>query len=66
MPKITVPDDYAIIQAAVNGASGAMKINVKSGTYTEAVNVNKPDLVIGATGTVTRNRGFSLTRTTTP
>lgn len=61
LPKITVPDDYATIQAAVDAAVGAMKINVKSGTYTEAVNVNKPGLVIGATGTVTLNGNFSLT-----
>lgn len=61
LPKITVPDDYATIQAAVDAATGAMKINVKSGTYTEAVNVNKPNLVIGATGTVTLNGGFYLT-----
>lgn len=61
LPKITVPDDYSTIQAAVDAAVGAMKINVKSGTYTEAVNVNKPGLVIGATGTVTLNGNFSLT-----
>ncbi|NUM77829.1 right-handed parallel beta-helix repeat-containing protein [candidate division KSB1 bacterium] len=61
LPKITVPDDYATIQAAVDAASGAMKINVKSGTYTEAVVVTKPGLVIGATGTVTLNGGFYLT-----
>ena len=60
LPKITVPDDYATIQAAVDAATGATKINVKSGTYTETVNVNKPGLVIGATGTVTLNGGFNL------
>lgn len=57
LPKITVPDDYATIQAA----TGATKINVKSGTYTEAVVVTKPGLVIGATGNVTLNGGFYLT-----
>lgn len=61
LPKITVPDDYATIQAAVDAASGATKINVKSGTYTEAVVVTKSGLVIGATGTVTLNGGFYLT-----
>lgn len=61
LPKITVPDDYATIQAAVDAAVGATKINVKSGTYTEAVTINKPGLVLGATGTVTLNGGFSLT-----
>jgi len=61
LPKITVPDDYATIQAAVDAASGAMKINVKSGTYTEAVVVTKPGLVIGATGTVMLKGGFYLT-----
>jgi len=61
LPKITVPDDYATIQAAVDAATGATKINVKSGTYTEAVVVTKPGLVIGATGAVTLNGGFYLT-----
>jgi len=44
---ITVPDDYATIQEAINHASGGDAIYVRSGTYYENVVVNKTVLLIG-------------------
>lgn len=46
--KITVPDDYATIQEAVDAASPGTKIIVKSGTYTEEVSVFTNNLTITA------------------
>jgi parallel beta-helix repeat protein len=43
---IYVPDDYAIIQEAVNAASSGNTIIVREGTYIENVNVNKDHLTI--------------------
>lgn len=43
---IYVPDNYPTIQAAVNAASPGDTIIVKSGTYTENVDVNKSYLTI--------------------
>ncbi len=59
--KITVPDDYATIQAAVDAAGPDTKIKVKSGVYTEVVEVvDKDELEITAEGAVTVDGGFSL------
>jgi len=44
---ITVPDDYATIQAAINNASAGDTIHVKNGTYTENVVVNKSLNLVG-------------------
>ena len=43
---IYVPDDYPIIQAAVDAASPGDTIIVRDGTYTENVDVNKGHLTI--------------------
>mgnify|MGYP001577568378 CR=1 FL=1 len=59
-PKITVPDDYATIQEAVDAAAAGTKINVKSGSYTEDVVVDKANLEITASGKVTLNGSFTL------
>jgi parallel beta-helix repeat protein len=58
--KITVPDDYATIQDAVDAATEGAKINVKSGSYTEDVVVSTPNLEITASGKVTLNGSFTL------
>lgn len=46
--KITVPDDYPTIQAAVDAAAPGTKILVKDGTYNEAVTVVTDNLTITA------------------
>ena len=51
--KITVPDDYATIQDAVNNASPGDKIKVKDGTYSEVVVVDVEDVRVTAEGDVT-------------
>lgn len=43
---IYVPDDYPTIQAAVNNAAAGDTIIVRTGTYNEAVTVNKDNLTI--------------------
>lgn len=43
---ITVPDDYATIQAAVDAAAAGDLILVEPGTYNEAVNVTTDNLTI--------------------
>ncbi len=50
--KITVPDDYSTIQAAVNNASPGDKIKVKAGTYFENVFIATDDLELTAEGLV--------------
>jgi len=51
--KITVPDDYPAIQQAVDAAMPGDKITVKTGTYTEFVYVDVPNVSLSAVGTVT-------------
>jgi len=58
---ITVPDDYATIQEAVDNAAEGDKIKVKSGEYTEEVIVGTADLEIKAWSKVTLNGSFSIT-----
>ncbi len=48
--KITVPDDYATIQEAVNAAAPGTKVKVKSGVYNEYVTVTTADLRITGEG----------------
>ncbi len=61
--KITVPDDFATIQAAVNAAAPGTKIKIKEGFYDEQVTVMTADLRITAEGAVTVNRGFVISNT---
>lgn len=56
--KITVPDDYPTIQAAVDAATPGMKIKVKAGVYDEYVFVDVAGVRITAEGTVTVILGF--------
>ena len=44
---ITVPDDYATIQGAINAASDGDTINVRAGTYYENVIINKKVSLVG-------------------
>jgi nitrous oxidase accessory protein NosD len=44
---IYVPDDYSLIQDAVNAATEGDTIVVRSGTYFENVVVNKPLSLVG-------------------
>jgi parallel beta-helix repeat protein len=44
---ITVPDDYATIQGAVNAANDGDTINVRAGTYYENVIINKKVSLVG-------------------
>lgn len=44
---ITVPDDYATIQGAINAASDGDTINVRAGTYYENVIINKKISLVG-------------------
>ncbi len=44
---ITVPDDYATIQGAINAASDGDTINVRAGTYHENVIINKKISLVG-------------------
>ncbi len=48
---ITVPDDYATIQEAINHANAGATINVRNGTYNESVLVNKQLSLIGTSET---------------
>ncbi len=61
--KITVPDDYPTIQAAVNAASPGTKIKVKEGSYDEQVTVMTADLRITAEGDVSVEQGFLISST---
>jgi len=59
LPKITVPDDYATIQAAVDAATPGTKIKVKAGTYVESpVTVDVAGVRITAEGAVTLQGSF--------
>lgn len=62
-PIVWVPKDYPTIQEAVDAAchpKGA-DINVKAGTYSEVVTVDKPDLTLKTAGDVVLQGGFNLT-----
>ena len=50
--KITVPDDYPTIQAAINAAKRGTKIKVKTGDYYEVLSITKNNLEITAEGEV--------------
>lgn len=52
---ITVPGDYATIQAAINAAVAGDTISVGAGTYTENINVNKNVTIIGVGATTIIN-----------
>jgi parallel beta-helix repeat protein len=47
--RVTVPDDYPTIQAAVNASSPGATIFVKAGTYHEHVTINKSLSLFGET-----------------
>jgi parallel beta-helix repeat protein len=44
---IVVPDDFSTIQEAINNSSAGDTIMVRSGTYNEALGINKPISLIG-------------------
>jgi parallel beta-helix repeat protein len=46
--KITVPDDYPTIQAAINAASDGDTVFARNGVYRESVDVNKSLNIVGA------------------
>lgn len=60
MFSITVPDDYATIQEAVDAAPVNANIFVNAGTYTEDVIISTPGLKIQAKNGVQLNGGFTL------
>ncbi len=45
--RITVPDDYPIVQEAIDAASIGDTIFIKTGSYSEAINVNKSVYILG-------------------
>jgi parallel beta-helix repeat protein len=45
--KITVPDDYATIQGAINAANAGDTVYVRNGIYYELVDVNKTVSLVG-------------------
>lgn len=60
-PKITVPDDYATIQEAVDNAPAGAEIKVEKGDYNGDIVVSTANLKIKASGNVTLTGGFILT-----
>jgi parallel beta-helix repeat protein len=59
-PKtITVPDNYATIQAAINNANSGDTIYVRAGTYNENLAVNKKLSIVGEDPETTRVYGGS-------
>lgn len=61
---ILVPDDYSIIQEAIDAASDGDTIFVRNGTYYENVVVNKPVLLMGENreGTIVDGNGSAVFR----
>lgn len=61
MSIVTVPDDFATIQEAIDAACDYAEINVNVGEYDETLTIYKPGLIITAIGEVTLNGRITLT-----
>lgn len=46
---LNVPNEYTTIQGAINAADNGDIVNVEAGTYTEAITIDKPITLLGAT-----------------
>jgi parallel beta-helix repeat protein len=64
---ITVPDDYATIQAAINAANSGDTIYVRNGIYQEHIEVNKPVTLTGESNqnTIIESLGIHITASNT-
>jgi parallel beta-helix repeat protein len=64
---ITVPDDYATIQAAINAANSGDTIYVRNGIYQEHIEVNKPVMLTGESNqnTIIESLGIHITANNT-
>ena len=55
---INVPGDHSTIQAAINAASEGDTILVHPGTYTENINFNGKDIIVGSLFLTTGDVGY--------
>jgi parallel beta-helix repeat protein len=64
---ITVPDDYATIQAAINAANSGDTIYVRNGTYIEHIEINHSVTLIGESNqnTTIESLGIHITASNT-
>ncbi len=61
--KITVPDDFATVQDAINAAAPGTKIKIKDGHYTQALTITTDDLEISGEGDVILQGGITISNT---